>query len=101
MERAAGYSRQGKPWILWPQGAVMLIGREPEMRAIGDVITSARQGQAGSLVLTGEPGIGKSTLLQWSRQIADGFSLLAVHGTPADATLGFAGLLQIVRPLSG
>ena len=52
-------------------------------------------------MLSGEPGMGKTTLLQWSGEVADAFIRLAVRGAPADATLGFAGLLQVVRPLSG
>jgi DNA-binding CsgD family transcriptional regulator len=51
-------------------------------------------------MLTGEPGMGKTTLLQWSGEAAGDFIRLAVRGAPADATLGFAGLLQVVRPLS-
>jgi DNA-binding CsgD family transcriptional regulator len=52
-------------------------------------------------MLSGEPGIGKTTLLRWSEQAATGFTHLTVRGAPADTTLGFAGLLQVVRPLSG
>jgi predicted ATPase len=52
-------------------------------------------------MLSGEPGIGKTTLLRWSEQAATGFTHLTVRGAPADTMLGFAGLLQVVRPLSG
>jgi DNA-binding CsgD family transcriptional regulator len=79
----------------------VLAGREAETRVIGEVISVARRGQAGTLLLSGEPGMGKTTLLEWSNEVADDFIRLAVRGAPADATLGFAGLLQVVRPLSG
>jgi DNA-binding CsgD family transcriptional regulator len=82
-------------------GGVVLVGREAETRVISDLIAGARRGQAGALMLSGEPGAGKTTLLQWSGESAGSFIRLTVRGAPADATLGFAGLLQIVRPLSG
>jgi DNA-binding CsgD family transcriptional regulator len=82
-------------------GVDVLVGRETETKVIGEVIAGARRGQAGTLMLSGEPGMGKTTLLGWSRDAADGFTRIAVRGASADATFGFAGLLQIVRPLQG
>jgi len=79
----------------------MLVGREVETRVISNLIADARSGQAGALMLSGEPGTGKTTLLRWAEETADGFTRLSVCGAPADAALGFAGLLQVVRPLSG
>ena len=35
-------------------------GREPEQAAIADLLTQARAGQGGSLVLTAEAGAGKT-----------------------------------------
>jgi DNA-binding CsgD family transcriptional regulator len=79
----------------------VLVGREAEAAAITELLAGARRGRAGALMLAGEPGIGKTLLLEWGRAAAEGFTRLAVRGAPADATLGFAGLLQVVRPLSG
>jgi DNA-binding CsgD family transcriptional regulator len=78
----------------------VLVGREAETAAIAEVLAGARRGRAGALMLTGEPGMGKTALLEWSRAAAEGFTPVAVRGAPADGTLGFAGLLQVVRPLA-
>ena len=44
-------------------GAARLLGREAEERQIGALLTAARNGRGGSLLLLGEPGIGKTSLL--------------------------------------
>ena len=44
-------------------GAPRLLGREAEERQIGALLTAARNGRGGSLLVLGEPGIGKSSLL--------------------------------------
>jgi predicted ATP-dependent serine protease len=40
-----------------------LVGRLSEQRRVDEIIGAARAGRGGSLVLSGEAGIGKSTLL--------------------------------------
>ena len=44
-------------------GRRVLVGREPERARLGALIEQARHGSAGSVVLRGEPGVGKSALL--------------------------------------
>ena len=44
-------------------GAPRLLGREAEERQLGALLTAARNGRGGSLLVLGEPGIGKTTLL--------------------------------------
>jgi hypothetical protein len=41
----------------------MLVGRDREIDAIGAAIERAQRGERAAVMLTGEPGIGKSTLL--------------------------------------
>ncbi|MET7464508.1 AAA family ATPase [Nonomuraea sp. NPDC005501] len=80
----------------------MLYGRASEQAAIRELIDAARAGRSGSLVLRGEPGIGKSALLAWAcREAAAGDPLrtLRVTGMEAEADLAFAGLVQLVWPM--
>src|SRR5689334_19304716 len=42
----------------------VLIGREAERRRIEDLLDRARAGRSGALVLRGDPGIGKTALLE-------------------------------------
>ena len=44
----------------------MLFGRESECRAIEGVVDEARASRSAALVVRGEPGIGKSALLQYA-----------------------------------
>lgn len=78
----------------------MLVGRNDQIAAITAVIDKARDGKSGALMIAGEPGAGKTTLLERAGEIASSDTLLSVRGAPPDATLSFAGLLQVVRPLS-
>ena len=43
---------------------MQLVGREVECAAIDSLLTDARAGAAGALVVRGEAGIGKSALLE-------------------------------------
>jgi len=46
-------------------------GREHELRAIGDLLDRAKQGQSGTLLVEGKPGLGKSLLLAEAATAAD------------------------------
>jgi len=43
----------------------------------------------------GDPGIGKSALLQWARGEADGFCQLTLTGVESESEIGYAGLLDL------
>ncbi|MFZ2016096.1 MAG: AAA family ATPase [Nocardioides sp.] len=79
-------------------------GREPEQAAIGDLLTQARGGQGGSLVLTAEAGAGKTSLLA---EAADGaraagdMTVVTTSGIESEAPLAFAALQRLLAPLSG
>lgn len=55
----------------------MLIGREAERQVIEQLIAGARVGAAGVLLITGEPGIGKTTLLDDAAALAGGMQVLS------------------------
>src|SRR6266511_4386065 len=77
-------------------------GRDAEIGAIERLLEDARgRRRAGVMVLVGEPGYGKSTLLEQCAALADGMRVLRCVGAPAEAALPFAGLFQMVRPLLG
>ncbi|MBB6346370.1 DNA-binding CsgD family transcriptional regulator [Nonomuraea muscovyensis] len=88
-------------YVATEAGALVLYGRASEQAAIRDLVDTARAGRSGGLVLRGEPGIGKSALLAWSAEHAEGAGLrtLRVTGIEAEADLAFAGLVQLVWPV--
>ena len=79
----------------------MLVGRATERERIEALLAQAEAGSGGALVLSGEPGIGKSALLHFAeeRARADGMRVLHARGVEAEAELPFSGLHELLRPL--
>jgi DNA-binding CsgD family transcriptional regulator len=76
----------------------VLYGRDVERARIAELLDGARTGQSGVLVVRGEAGVGKSTLLADAREQAEGMTVLAGGGIESEAQLPYAGLHQVVRP---
>lgn len=77
----------------------MLIGRERERHAIEELLARARVGEAGCLLLRGEPGAGKSALLAGAVGSAGDMTVVRATGVESEAELEFSGLLEVCRPL--
>lgn len=78
-----------------------LLGRQYETQRLRELIDAARTGLGGVLVLRGEAGIGKSTLLEHAEEAASGFRVLRAGGSQLEAELPFAGLHQLCLPVLG
>ena len=50
----------------------VLVGRSGDCGALDDLVEAIRRGLSRSLVIVGEPGIGKTRLLRYAAQAADG-----------------------------
>jgi len=61
------------------------------------LISSVRDGVSATLVLVGEPGIGKTTLLDHLADVADGIVLRA-GGIQPEQQLGYAALHRLLLP---
>ena len=80
--------------------AAPLLGRVEERSLLTSLLDDvATRGQA--LVLSGEPGIGKSRLLSVCERMAGGrgMAVLSTTGVQSEAHLPFAGLHQLLRPV--
>jgi hypothetical protein len=77
----------------------MLVGRNSECALLNQLLAQARVGQSGTLALVGEPGIGKTALLDYAVGCAEGMSVLRARGVESEAVVPFAGLLELVRPV--
>ena len=75
----------------------MLVGRQQEQRTLDALVSAARLGQSGVLVLTGPAGIGKTALLEHAVEASAGMTVLRVTGSDAERQLPFAGLAQLLR----
>jgi DNA-binding CsgD family transcriptional regulator len=77
----------------------VLVGRAAERERIDGLLSLAGAGSGGSLVVRGEPGIGKSALLRYAGERAEGMRVLHAHGVEAEAELPFSGLYELLRPI--
>ncbi|GLX00254.1 LuxR family transcriptional regulator [Microtetraspora sp. NBRC 16547] len=77
----------------------MLHGRDGERRTVDRLLQEARTGTSGVLLIRGEPGIGKSALLDHAATTADGFTVLRGAGVESEAELPFAGLHLLLLPV--
>src|SRR6266511_1549479 len=71
----------------------MLRGRAAERAVIDGLLASARAGCSGVLVIRGEPGIGKTALLDYAacRAGVEGVRVLRGAGMESETELPFAG----------
>jgi DNA-binding CsgD family transcriptional regulator len=79
----------------------VLLGREQERLALDRLLAEARAGRSGVLALVGEPGIGKTVLLDYAAERAEGMRLLRVRGVEPEAEIPFAALAVLLRPALG
>jgi DNA-binding CsgD family transcriptional regulator len=77
----------------------MLLGRGPELEQIDRLVAEARGGSGGALVIVGEPGIGKTSLLAEAEARAEDLRVIKAAGIEAEATLPYALLGETVAPL--
>jgi DNA-binding CsgD family transcriptional regulator len=77
-----------------------LFGRDPEIAAVELLLAGIGDG-GGSLLVLGDPGIGKSALagVAGRRAAGRGMRVLTCAGVPGEAHLSFAGLHQLLRPV--
>src|SRR6266571_4924859 len=77
-----------------------LIGRDGELQILNELIGGVRE-RGGAVVVLGEAGVGKSSLLHAAAAAGRAASLrvLATTGVEAEAQLPFAGLHQLLRPV--
>ncbi|HEY3759246.1 MAG TPA: AAA family ATPase [Solirubrobacteraceae bacterium] len=76
----------------------MLLGRNDERLALDRLLAQAREGRSGVLALVGEPGIGKTVLLEHAAESAHGMRILRARGIESEAVIPFAGLAELLRP---
>ena len=76
-----------------------MIGRREPVERIERLLAVARQGRAGAIVIVGDAGVGKTSLLDHVDAGAEGFQRLRVRGVESETALDHAGLLQLVTPV--
>jgi DNA-binding CsgD family transcriptional regulator len=81
-----------------PPGA-QLLGRQREREVLGRLLDAARGGDGGVLVVHGEPGVGKTALLDWTVEEGRQLRVLRTVGVEGEMELPFAALQQLCSPI--
>ena len=82
-------------------GGTRLIGRAVESSVLERLLEAVRGGESRALVLHGEPGIGKTALLEFLEKRAADCRVISVSGVQSEMELPFAALHQLCAPLLG
>src|SRR5690349_14680484 len=77
----------------------VLSGRRHECDAIDHLLAGLQDSRSGVLVVRGDPGVGKSALLEYALKRAGGLRVVRAIGVDAEIELAFAGLHQLCAPL--
>jgi DNA-binding CsgD family transcriptional regulator len=76
-----------------------LRGRRSECDVLDRLIEAVRAGESRALVVRGEPGVGKSALLEYVVEQASGCLVARAAGVQSEMELAFAGLHQLLAPM--
>src|SRR3954454_22460534 len=79
--------------------AEVLHGRRVEREALDRLFEAVRGRQSRVLVVCGEPGVGKTALLQSAIESAPGFRVARAVGVESEMELAFAALQQLCAPM--
>ena len=79
--------------------AEVLYGRRVEREALERLLDEVRRGQSRVLVVSGEPGVGKTALLESASGSVSGFRVARAVGVESEMELAFAALQQLCAPL--
>jgi len=77
----------------------VLLGRRSESAALDGLLEAVRRGESRVLVVRGEPGVGKSALLEYVAGQASGCRVARAAGVQSEMELAFAGLQQLCAPM--
>jgi AAA ATPase domain len=78
-----------------------LYGRRGECEMLDRLVADVRAGQSRVLVLRGEPGTGKTALLDYLALCAADCRVARVTGVEPEMEMAFAGLHQLCAPFLG
>ena len=83
----------------WEDARQTLTGRRDECGVLGRLIDAVRAGESRALVVRGEPGVGKTALLEYMVERASGCRVVRAAGVQSEMELAFAGVHQLSAPM--
>jgi DNA-binding CsgD family transcriptional regulator len=83
---------------VWPP-PTELIDRRSERRVLDQLSDDVLKGESRALVIYGEPGVGKSALLDYLAGSASGCLVARTAGVQSEMELPYAGVQQLCAPM--
>src|ERR1700737_2121256 len=80
-------------------GVSELTDRRSECAVLDRLIDAVRAGESRALVVRGEPGVGKTALLDYLADRASGCVVARAAGVQSEMELAFAGVHQLCAPI--
>ncbi len=77
----------------------VLRGRRRETELLGGLVEAVRGGHGAVVVVLGEPGVGKTALLDYTIEAASDISVMRAAGVESEMELAFAALHQLCNPV--
>ncbi len=81
------------------EGAAELLGRRRECDVLDRLLDAVRGGEGRTLVVRGQPGVGKTALLDYLGEQAAGCWVAHAAGVESEMELVYAGLHQLLTPM--
>src|SRR5438445_643271 len=82
-----------------PWSAGRLLGRQRERAVLERLLDTAREGHGAVLVVYGEPGVGKTALLEYAVESGEDFRIVRTVGAEGEMELDYAALQQLCSPI--
>ena len=79
--------------------AQVLVGRQRELAVLERLLATARAGHGAVLVVQGDPGVGKTALLEHAATAGADFRVLRAAGVEGEKELDHAALQQLCAPI--
>ena len=79
--------------------ADVLHDRRVEREALERLLAEVRGGESRVLVVSGDPGVGKTALSESAISSAPGFRVMRAVGVESEMELAFAALQQLCAPM--
>ena len=82
-----------------PPRGLGFLGRTRERERLDAMLVQARDGHSAVVVIRGEPGIGKTSLLRYAARQASGLRMAELDGVQAEMELPFAAIHRLCTPI--